>query len=134
MIPFLLLMSINSFVTIFGASLLPAFLTDIADYNSFSLGRDVRSLTVSVGAMSITVASLLGGGIAAFGLDWIGFDASVPAQAVATARSVTDFMLLGGAAFALTSIFPMLLYRLNEKQMWEIHLSNQTDRCSERER
>lgn len=118
-VPFLGLMSINAFVTIFGASLLPAFLTDIADHNEYKLGLNNRSQTISVGATSITVASILGGGIASFGLAFIGYDSSLTVQPPAVASSITNFMMFVGAFFALASVLPMLFYKLDDRKTTE---------------
>ncbi len=125
MVPFLCLMTLNAFVTIFGASLMPAFLTDIADYNEYELGLDNRSQTVSVGATSITVASILGGGIASFGLAWIGYDSSLAVQVPAVAGGITTFMLFVSASFALASVIPMLYYRLDNQERRERDISGE---------
>lgn len=121
LVPFLVIMSLNAFVTIFGASLLPAFLTDIADYNEYELGLNTRSTTVSIGATTITVASILGGGIAAYGLSFLGYDATLAVQPEGVFNSITNFMLFGGAAFALGSILPMFFYKLGNKAMDRIY-------------
>lgn len=121
LIPFLVVMSLNAFVTIFGASLLPAFLTDIADYNEYELGLNTRSTTVSIGATTITVASVLGGGIAAYGLSFIGYDAALAVQPDAVVNSISAFMLFGGALFALGSMIPMFFYKLSPKAMDKVY-------------
>jgi len=121
LVPFLVIMSLNAFVTIFGASLLPAFLTDIADYNEYELGLNTRSTTVSIGATTITVASILGGGIAAYGLSFIGYDSSLAVQSATVINSITNFMLFGGALFALGSMIPMFFYKLGNKTMDKVY-------------
>lgn len=121
LVPFLVIMSLNAFVTIFGASLLPAFLTDIADYNEYELGLNTRSTTVSIGATTITVASIFGGGIAAYGLSFIGYDATLAVQPPQVISSITNFMLFGGAIFALGSMLPMFFYKLGNKTMDKVY-------------
>lgn len=121
LIPFLAIMTVNAFVTIFGASLLPAFITDIADYNEYSLGLKNRSFIVSVGATTITVASILGGGAASFGLAALGYDASVAVHAPEVIRGISRFMLFGGAFCALSSAVPMFFYKLGNKAMEEVY-------------
>lgn len=121
LVPFLVIMSLNAFVTIFGASLLPAFLTDIADYNEYALGLNTRSTTVSIGATTITIASILGGGIAAYGLTFIGYDSAAAVQSFSVINGITNFMLFGGALFALGSMIPMFFYKLGNKTMARVY-------------
>lgn len=118
---FLAIMGLNAFVTTFSASMLPAFLTDISDYNEYMLGTRDRSFTMSVGAMVLTVASLLGSAIAAFGLSSTGYSGAMTSIADDMAVRITQVMLFGGAACALLSVVPMFFYKLDEKKMDEVY-------------
>lgn len=118
---FLAIMGLNAFVTTFSASMLPAFLSDIADYNEYMLGSKDRSFTMSVGAMVLTVASLLGSAIAAFGLASTGYSGAMTALPEEMVEKITQVMLFGGAICALLSVAPMLFYKLNEKTMGEVY-------------
>lgn len=118
---FLAILGVNAFVTTFSASMLPAFITDIADYNEYMLGSKDRSFTMSVGAMVLTVASLVGSAAVAFGLTAIGYSGTLTVVPDEMVLKITQFMLFGGAACALLSVAPMFFYKLNEHTMDQVY-------------
>ena len=67
------------------------------------------------------MASILGGGIAAYGLSFIGYDSSLAVQSATVINSITNFMLFGGALFALGSMIPMFFYKLGNKTMDKVY-------------
>ena len=121
MVVFLAILGLNAFVTTFSASMLPAFITDIADYNEYMLGSKDRSFTMSIGAMVLTVASLVGSGAVALSLTVIGYSGELAVVPDSMVVKITQFMLFGGAACALLSIAPMFAYKLDERMMDSVY-------------
>jgi len=116
---FIACMTLNNFAAIFGGTLIAAFLNDIAEYNEVERNLNTRSLTISLGAASITGASLLGGATASFGLAAIGYDATA-VMADSVLVSITKLCTLLPAALMLLCIIPMFFYKLDDKKMKEV--------------
>lgn len=112
-------MALNNFCAIFGGSLMPAFMNDIADYDEYVLGLRTRAFTYSIGATAIRLASIIGGAVASFGLALIGYSGSEELSS-SVLQAIVKLMTLFPAALMLLCIIPMLFYKLDETQISEI--------------
>lgn len=110
---FLTVMGGNAFCSIYSGSMLPAFLADIARYNEQTRGVHARAFTFSTGGTAIRFASIVGGGLASFGLYAVGYEAGRPVTE-ATAAGITSVMTFGTIGVILISVIFMLLYRLDQ--------------------
>lgn len=115
-VSFIILMSAVQFFNIFAASLVPAFIADIADYNEYKFGNRAKGFAYSVGGVCVNVAGVLGATVASFGLVLVGFDATV-APTAEVLNGITNLMTLASAVMMAIAACIFLAYKLNDKVM-----------------
>jgi GPH family glycoside/pentoside/hexuronide:cation symporter len=118
---FIGLFALNSLFTAFCLGLLPAFMSDIADYNKYEQGADIRAFVFSIGATASRVASIIGSGIAAFGLAFIGYVPGPETQPDSVLRGIVLIVTFGMSFLGLLAAIPMFFYKLDEKRMEPIY-------------
>lgn len=123
---FLFGVAVSFFFCAFGASLMPSYLNDIADYNYYYKGLQTRGIVLSAGKASTAVASVIGGSLASYSLKWIGYSADVAAVSGMMVQRISAVMILGSAFLVMASIIPMLWYPLNKSMVAKIYEKKST--------
>ena len=109
--------AVSYFFCAFGTSLMPSYLSDIADYNCYCKGLQTRGIVLSAGKAATAVASVIGGSLASYSLKWIGYSADAASISGGMVQSISVVMILGSALLVLASIVPMLWYPLNKSMI-----------------
>lgn len=113
---FMILMGLNSFFGIFSGAMIPAFITEIADYNEYAKGVYARAFTSSLGGTALRFSQIVGGGVAAFGLTAIGYSAGAEMNATITS-GIMNLMTFGSAAVIIFAVACMLFYKIDRQTM-----------------
>lgn len=117
---FMALMGAQTFFAIFSGAMLPAFMTEIADYNEYTKGVHARAFTSSLGGTALRFSQIVGGGLASFGLAAIGYSADAPVTE-GVVSGITDLMTFGSAAVILVSVVFMSMYKIDAATMDKIY-------------
>ncbi len=123
---FLILMAVHSFLTICSGGMLPAFMSEIADYNEYTHGVSARAFTSSMGGTALRFAQIVGGGIASYGLAAVGYRNGAFVT-VKMAESITNLMVFGSIAVTLAGIVFMLFYKIDRNTMNLIYTRKKMD-------
>ncbi len=117
---FMVLVAIKAFAEIFSGSFIPAFMTEIADYNEYTIGVNARAFTSAVGGTALRFAQIIGGAIASFGLVVIGYS-SGEAMTPGMISGISGLMIYGSTAVIVVSIIIMLFYKIDPDVMEKIY-------------
>lgn len=124
LVPFMILMGVNAFCSIFSGAMIPANMQDIADYNEETRGVHARAFTLSVGGLAIRVAAIIGGALGSFGLASIGYQKGVEATP-AMAAAITKLMTYGCSGVILMSVLVFCFFQLDQKTMDAVYARRQ---------
>ena len=112
---FIILMSCWQFTGIFAAALVPAFMSDIAEYGALTKGSKAAGFAFSIGGIVTQVGAVVGAAIAAFGMVAVGFDAAAPTPA--GINGLSNLMVYAAAAVSVISAILFFLYPLTDSYM-----------------
>lgn len=119
-VAFMVLMGIEAFARIFSGTMIPAFMNEIADYNAYVKGLRTRSFVISLGGTAIRMASIIGGALASFGLNFLGYKADMAATPE-FCTNLTRLMTCSAAFCVGVAALVFLLYPLKAKVMDAIY-------------
>ncbi len=117
---FMVLMGFNAFFAIFSGAMIPAFITEIADYNEYTKGVHARAFTSSVGGTALRFAQIVGGGLASFGLAAIGYQTGAEVTP-GIISGITNLMTFGSAIVIVVSVVFISMYKIDRATMEKIY-------------
>ena len=121
--PFLILMAIYMFCSIFSGAMIPAFMNDLAVFNRANYHSGGPGFNAAIGGAAIRLSQVVGGFLASFGLVAIGYAGSGNMTAEVAAR-VPWLMTLESIVVILVSTAIFGFYRISERDLEKAYAEN----------
>ncbi|MBO4818882.1 MAG: MFS transporter [Firmicutes bacterium] len=119
---FVVVRGIQTMVSCFGICFMPAFMSDVADYNEMKGVQGARGFLQSMAGTGTRLGSSLAAVVASFALSIIGYVAGGEVTPAITKGFTTLLIVVPGIAAALSGLL-MFFYKIDEKELNEYRVS-----------